>query len=94
MSLDFMMWFLAAVTFHGPKVKSCLLLLKPCDIIVDREANINCKRDHERMSVISSGYCGRKTTQWDGVEVRDQCRPVNGLHHTCMLTFLIYMSVL
>lgn len=41
MSLDFMMWFLAAVTLHGPKLKSCLLLLKPWDIIVDSEVNIN-----------------------------------------------------
>lgn len=41
MSLDFMMWFLAAVTFHGPKVKSCMLLLNPCDIILNREANMN-----------------------------------------------------
>lgn len=34
MSLDFMMWFFAAVTFHGPKVKSCLLLLNMFDIII------------------------------------------------------------
>lgn len=34
MSLDFMMWFLAAVTFHGPKVKSCLLLLNMFEIIL------------------------------------------------------------
>lgn len=48
MSLDFMMWFLEAVTFHGPKLKSCLLLLKPCDIIMDREASINCKTNISR----------------------------------------------
>lgn len=39
MSLDFMMWFFAAVTFHDPKVKSCLLLLKPCNIIAKRDTN-------------------------------------------------------
>ncbi len=49
MSLDFMMWFLPAVTLHGPKGKSCLLLLKPCDIIVDREANMNCRRDQSQI---------------------------------------------
>lgn len=38
-SLDFMMWFFAAVTFHDPKVKSCLLLLKPCNIIAKRDTN-------------------------------------------------------
>lgn len=43
------MWFLEAVTFHGPKLKSCLLLLKPCDIIMDREASINCKTKISRI---------------------------------------------
>lgn len=57
MSLDFMMWSLAAITFHGPKVKSCLLLLKPCDIIVEREANINCKWDHQH--TFQKGWTGR-----------------------------------
>lgn len=48
MSLDFMMWFFAAVTFHGPKVKSCLLLLNVFDIMVDKEARTNWKRDHRK----------------------------------------------
>ena len=61
MSLDFMMWFLAAVTFHGPKVKSCLLLLKPWDIIVDSEPNINCKGDNQQTYHIK---IGKKTLDW------------------------------
>lgn len=60
MSLDFMMWFFAAVTFHGPKVKSCLLLLNACDIIVGREANINCKRDQKT-------FLKKQTKHFDGM---------------------------
>uniref|UniRef100_A0A0E9TEA0 Uncharacterized protein n=1 Tax=Anguilla anguilla TaxID=7936 RepID=A0A0E9TEA0_ANGAN len=39
MSLDFMMWVFSAVTFHGPNVKSCLLLLNPWDIMADKRAS-------------------------------------------------------
>ena len=39
MSFDFIMWVFSEVTFHGPNVKSCLLLLNPWDIMADRLAS-------------------------------------------------------
>ena len=46
-SFDFMICVLVAVTFHGPNAKSCLLLLKPWDVMFRSWANI-----HERTASV------------------------------------------
>lgn len=88
-SLDFMIWFVEAVTFHGPKVKSCLLLLKPCGIIVSR------LKDAFRFSKERKGYaCDNRCIYANNPHMKDKKKSTKCfLKHQSQPGFLIWRRI-